>query len=215
MKVSPGPANGPVPIEAGAMTSTAKLAVSGGSPGTLTLSGGTNPSTIAPEAHVPLPTATGRVTATGAVGSNVSYTPGALTFTAPSLGDARVACTPGSDTVVLTSAIVDEPLTGPAPSTAAAAAAPPASPTRARALIAAGTATTVAARRLRSAPDPVVEPDRPQHGARTTRGADRRAPPTGARRPTWVCHGGPPAPLPPLSACLVGGGRRSAWRRTG
>ena len=57
MKVSPGPANGPVPIEAGAMTSTAKLAVSGGSPGTLTLSGGTNPSTIAPDAHVPLPTA--------------------------------------------------------------------------------------------------------------------------------------------------------------
>jgi LPXTG-motif cell wall-anchored protein len=110
VKVSPGPANGPVPIEAGTMSSSIKVGVSGGTPGTLSLSGGSNSAVIQPQAKVPVPTVTGRVTATGAAGTSISYTAGVVSFSAPSLGNASVTCTPATDTVVLRTAIVDEPL---------------------------------------------------------------------------------------------------------
>jgi len=110
IKVSPGPSNGPVPIEAGTMSSSVKVGVSGGTPGTLSMSGGSNSAVIQPEAKVPVPTVTGRVTATGSAGSSITYTAGVVSFSAPSLGNASVTCTPATDTVVLRTAIVDEPV---------------------------------------------------------------------------------------------------------
>jgi hypothetical protein len=107
MKMSPGPANGPIPLDPGNVDPTGTVKVTGGSPSTLKVYGSTNSSVIAARGTITVPTMRGTVKATGSVGDTISYAPGTFTFNSPLL-NAVTTCEPSSTVQVLSTQIVAE-----------------------------------------------------------------------------------------------------------
>ena len=109
VSVSPGVTNGPVPQGAGEIVPSIEVAVDGGSPSPLRMTGAANTGDVAAGGTISVAPMSSSVRATASAGGTVDFKPGVITLAIERF-DASVVCTPASRPAVLSVDVVATPV---------------------------------------------------------------------------------------------------------